>query len=364
MHDTETFVWQGLYFNTTELFSIENGNPWKMKGHITGEARGLPVHVSYEVEVDESWNTRMVKVNRLSNNSKVIVLKRGSNNWYDEAGKHLPALDECADIDISLTPSTNTLPIKRLTLPKGSSKEIRVAYLDLLTFEVLPLQQRYTNLGNNFYRYENPSSGFNADIETDENAFVIRCPGVWERIYPANASYNQNKAFSLALISNTHSDELHTADIYYDWLIGSWEVTAFDYFSDGTKIKTEGECIFNWVLEGRAIQDLWIFPKRALRSPGMSRNRNRYGSTLRIYYPDARKWKVFWHNPVSGAYNELTAKRQGKDIVQEGIDSNGNLIRWVFSNIQQDSFHWYGEKSSDGGKHWELNTEFFGVRKK
>lgn len=46
----------------------------------------------------------------------------------------------------------------------------------------------------------------------------------------------------------------------YDWLVGSWDVTVTDFPEDGTKHQHQGEWHFSWVLEGRAIQDVWIVP--------------------------------------------------------------------------------------------------------
>jgi len=117
------------------------------------------------------------------------------------------------------------------------------------------------------------------------------------------------------------------------------------------------------VLEGRAIQDVWIVPNRTLRVQSKSHVRNRYGTTLRIYDPVGRSWKVYWNNPVNGSYNYLEGKVLDSEIVQLGSDANGNNIRWQFVGIMADSFHWIGEISSDDKVTWALQTEFFGKRK-
>ena len=58
----------------------------------------------------------------------------------------------------------------------------------------------------------------------------------------------------------------------YGWLIGSWEMDSVHYLDDGTIQKWDGECHFGWVLEGRAIQDVWIRPNflsMVLRKPSV-----------------------------------------------------------------------------------------------
>lgn len=64
----------------------------------------------------------------------------------------------------------------------------------------------------------------------------------------------------------------------YGWLIGSWEMNAVHHLDDGTAEESTGEIHFGWVLEGRAIQDIWIRPRRPAPS-------TMYGTTLRIFDP-------------------------------------------------------------------------------
>lgn len=49
--------------------------------------------------------------------------------------------------------------------------------------------------------------------------------------------------------------------------VGSWDARVVNYKPDGSNSQTvEAEWHFGWVLEGRAIQDVWIAPKRSLRA--------------------------------------------------------------------------------------------------
>ena len=89
---------------------------------------------------------------------------------------------------------------------------------------------------------------------------------------------------------------------------------------------------------------------------------NRYGTTLRVYDPEAGVWNVTWINPVTGVSNHLVGRRQGGDIVQAGVDADGSLIRWTFTEVTKESFHWRGEASTDAGKTWLLGAECLGRR--
>jgi uncharacterized protein len=158
------------------------------------------------------------------------------------------------------------------------------------------------------------------------------------------------------------SPELLPDERLYDWLIGSWNVRVVDYLEDGTKRESSGEWHFGYVLEGRAIQDVWISPPRVHRSPDTPKECNRYGTSIRFFHPGRRCWELTWINPVSGARDVLVARRQRNDIVQEGRDQHGNLERWVFTDIGESSARWYGESSKDRGRSWTIGAEFFLTR--
>jgi hypothetical protein len=165
-----------------------------------------------------------------------------------------------------------------------------------------------------------------------------------------------------ALHADGPSPELADDERLYDRLIGSWNVRAVDYLDDGTKLENMGEWHFAYVLEGRAVQDVLIAPRRSERGPDTPKDCNRYGTTIRSLHPTLRRWEVTWINPVSGSRAVLVARGQGDDIVQEGQHDDGDFMRWVFTEITPASARWYGEVSTDGGKTWSLGTELFLTR--
>ena len=165
--------------------------------------------------------------------------------------------------------------------------------------------------------------------------------------------------FLEALISNGPSPELKVAPDLYGWLVGSWHADVVDYKEDGSKTLSKGEWHFHWVLEGRAIQDVWICPPRSERTPELPLEGNRYGTTIRFYDSGINAWRIKWINPVRNTFNQLVARKEGDVILQEGKNDDGSLIRWNFSDIKKDSCRWTGEISVDGGNTWNLQVEFF-----
>ena len=132
----------------------------------------------------------------------------------------------------------------------------------------------------------------------------------------------------------------------YGWLVGAWEMDAVVHGDDGTTHTGRGEIHFGWVLEGRAIQDVWILP-------GVF-----HGTTLRIYDPGIDAWHILWSDPLKQYYTRQIGRARGSDIVQEGRADGGAAVRWSFTDITPNSFRWLGERSLNDGATWHLQAEF------
>ena len=154
-----------------------------------------------------------------------------------------------------------------------------------------------------------------------------------------------NPLAELLLADGPASDRADKMGLY-GWLIGSWEMDAVVHRDDGTMHRGRGEIHFAWVLEGRAIQDVWILP-------GVF-----YGTTLRVYDPGLDAWHILWSDPLKQYYTRQIGRARGQDIVQEGRLEDGAAIRWSFTEITPDSFRWLGERSLDDGATWHLQAEF------
>ena len=170
-------------------------------------------------------------------------------------------------------------------------------------------------------------------------------------------------AFLACLHANGPSaDRAGNMDLY-GWLVGSWDLDVTRFLPDGTTRRRSGEWHFGWVLEGRAIQDVWVVPPRgAQRAGDAAANGHVFGTTLRVYDPRIDMWQIQWTDPVTQTYLAMVGRKEGSDIVQLGKSPDGNLIRWSFRDITPQSFRWRGEVSVDGGATWRLDVEFLARR--
>src|SRR5438132_6414297 len=85
----------------------------------------------YHVLCDRSWRVKKVEIGAIGSDLCAALASDGVGNWTDGSGTALPQLGAAIDIDISITPFTNTLPIRRLKLQTGQSEDILVVYIHL-----------------------------------------------------------------------------------------------------------------------------------------------------------------------------------------------------------------------------------------
>jgi len=149
----------------------------------------------------------------------------------------------------------------------------------------------------------------------------------------------------------------------YGRFVGSWDLVVTRFFKDGTTRQRDGEWHFGWVLEGRAIQDVWIVPGRGAGRDATPAAELFYGTTLRTYDPHIDAWHIQYTDPASQTYSTMIGRADGPDIVQLGHDAGGDAIRWSFRDISDDYFLWRGEVSGDSGKTWRTLVEFTARRR-
>ena len=170
--------------------------------------------------------------------------------------------------------------------------------------------------------------------------------------------------FHTVLAAPGRAPEIPDSADVYGWLCGSWDLDVLYYGAVDTRGRAvKGEVHFGWVLEGRAVQDVWIMPRRSERSANVDRTMNMYGTTLRSWDPTIQAWRIAWTNPVSGHREEQIGRRSGNDIVQMGARADGTQTRWTFTEITPDSFHWLGEALQPDGITWRLEGEFRAARR-
>jgi hypothetical protein len=174
----------------------------------------------------------------------------------------------------------------------------------------------------------------------------------------------RQNAFHLSLESSVRSPEIPESSDVYGWLCGSWDLDVLCYRGVNVAGRgLRGEVHAARVLEGRAVQDVWIMPRTDERGPDSDRTMNMYGTTLRTWDAATQSWRIAWTNPVRGHREEQVGRWNGPDILQEGTRPDGTRTRWTFTEITADGFHWRGEALHPNESTWTLEAEFHARRR-
>lgn len=134
--------------------------------------------------------------------------------------------------------------------------------------------------------------------------------------------------------------------------VGDWDIVEARYpQSDGTEIMRKGEIHFGWILDGRAVQDVWMTYQE--NAPQVVPA----GTTIRFYDPKIDAWHSIWIAPKDGVVQTFVARKVDDEIVLEGKTKEGYPEHWIFSDITPNSFRWRSVESHDNGKTWQLTEE-------
>lgn len=177
-------VWTALHEHRVEHLEL-TGDTGGVKacGVVVGLEEGAAVLLSYELRLDPGWRLRSVHLADALGGEELALSVDEDGTWRDGAGERLEAFAGCREVDISVTPLTNTLPIRRLGLAIGDSADIAVVYLKVPGLELTRVDQRYARLGERTYRYSGYPVGFAADLEVDDLGLVTDYPGLFRRVW-------------------------------------------------------------------------------------------------------------------------------------------------------------------------------------
>lgn len=163
--------------------------------------------------------------------------------------------------------------------------------------------------------------------------------------------------FIKALVCTQKSNSIPDEQNIFGTLIGEWEFEWIDNHGTEKERHVKGEWIFSWILDGTAIQDVFICPSREERSHNKQPDAA-YATTLRIYNPEKQTWDVFYG--CTGDNTRLEARKEGDKIVLTEITSQ--QMKWIFSDITEKSFHWQNNILQEDHQ-WKTIGELFAKRK-
>jgi uncharacterized protein len=182
-------IWSNQSDIGLEHFSLRQGDDEiTAEGMVIGVEQNVDFRIRYQISCDLNWHVRRVVVASMDEDEQTLrFLSDGFGNWTHESGVSNFELNGCFDVDITATPFTNTLPIRRLRLTPGESAEIKVVYFTIPEMQVNVEPQRYTCLETSRtggkYKFESVDGGFTAVITVDGDGLVEDYPTLFKRVW-------------------------------------------------------------------------------------------------------------------------------------------------------------------------------------
>ena len=140
----------------------------------------------------------------------------------------------------------------------------------------------------------------------------------------------------------------------FDFNIGVWKtrIRRLQHPLTGSKewIDVSGTVTVSKVWQGRANLE-------EIEADGPSGHLE--GLTLRLYNPESRQWYLYWANSKGGTLGAPNVGEfengRGEFYSQDQFNGRTILVRQIYSDITQNSYHFEQSFSNDGGKTWEPN---------
>jgi|SRR5215813_4386298 len=189
-----TGLWQWVQGPGLERVQLLTApDQWILRGTILTLAEHGAAEARYEIVCDSAWHTRSADISLNDGYSeRRLSIRTEHGRWY--ANEQLSeTVDGCIDIDLGWSPSTNTLPIRRLQLDIGqSSGSIVAAWVRFPDLILEPLPQKYLRVSDQQYRYSSRGGAFVAEISVDDQGLILDYEGLWRRVEDAKPSSMSN----------------------------------------------------------------------------------------------------------------------------------------------------------------------------
>ena len=179
-----TVLWRGAETGALDRCRLAAGpDGLRLSGTALTAEFGTPLTLRYLVEAGPDGLTRRVELALDGGDGAVrrVLLADGAGRWRWEGGSELVEVDGALDVDLTVTPATNTLPIRRLAgLGMGEAADLRMAWVQFPELSVIPSAQRYERLAADRWRFS--TGDFTAELLVDPDGLVLDHGGLFRAL--------------------------------------------------------------------------------------------------------------------------------------------------------------------------------------
>jgi hypothetical protein len=155
------------------------GDGWTLSGAAVFSHEEGPACLAYCLEVDRGWVTKRGTIRGFVGDRAVDHdIRRDEDAWRLD-GVAVEGLGRLMDLDLSFTPATNVLQLRRAAPPLGQRVALPAAWFNLDDATLSELPQIYERLSATTYRYEAPSVPYLGVLEIGASGFIKSYPSLW-----------------------------------------------------------------------------------------------------------------------------------------------------------------------------------------
>ena len=183
-----TRIWRRVGLQGLEHLSLnEVEGGFRVDSFLSVEVELGGVTCEYHFDLDSRWRTKLFTMNQhQAEADAALKIEREEEHRWRVNDQARPDLNGCLDLDLTVSPFTNTLAIRQLQLAPDQTKEFLAVYVKVPQLEVAAARQRYRRLDGSEpprrFLYEGLGTGFIEEITVDEHALVERYPRFAERV--------------------------------------------------------------------------------------------------------------------------------------------------------------------------------------
>jgi hypothetical protein len=178
-----TVLWQGVETGALDRCRLAAGpDGLRLSGTVLTAEFGTPLDVRYLVEAGPDGLTRRVELELDGGAVRRVLVADGAGRWrWEGGGSDLVEVDGALDVDLTVTPATNTLPIRRLAgLEVGEAADLRMAWVQFPELSVIPSAQAYERLAADRWRFS--TGDFTAELVVDPQGLVLDYGGLFRAL--------------------------------------------------------------------------------------------------------------------------------------------------------------------------------------
>jgi hypothetical protein len=159
----------------------EDASGATLEGTAVFSESGRACRLDYRVVCDAAWRTVSGRVTGWLDAAAVeIDIAADDARTWTLNGQRYSEVQGCDDLDLSFTPATNLIAIRRVRLAVGARAPVRAAWLRFPNPALEVLDQVYERLSELTYLYESNGGTFRTELQTNDAGFVTRYPGLWQ----------------------------------------------------------------------------------------------------------------------------------------------------------------------------------------